>query len=425
MQTIRISLLVMSTICLGFSPLQAQQSKPAPFDYGSLNHDESKVRAYTLPDPLVMRDGRRVTTAKMWRDERRGELLELFETQVYGRKPPTPEGIRFRVVETLPAAIHGKATRKRIRVELSGQTGEDRVLTVHLLVPNQAAKPVPAFVGVHLFDTAAAEPLPGVPLGIDVGEALPGKGIAEVILDRGYAFATLNMEDFCPDDAARFRQGVLNCLYPGRSGLPGPEEVGALATWAWGLSRTLDYMETDADIDARHVAVIGHSRAGKTALWAGAQDERFALVISNNSGCGGAALSRRNYGESVASMVHTFPYWCCGNFSKYADREDQLPVDQHELIALIAPRPVYTASAEKDRWCDPRGEFLAAAGADPVYRLLGVSGLGRSTDEPPPMAKSVGDSIGYHIRPGKHNLTDFDWLRYLDFADRHFGKQVD
>ena len=199
----------------------------------------------------------------------------------------------------------------------------------------------------------------------------------------GYAIATLDAKDFCPDDKQKFREGVLSHLYPGRVGPPGPEEPGAIATWAWGLSRALDYLHCDRDIDPRRVAVIGHSRMGKTALWAGAEDQRFALVISNDSGCGGAALSRRNFGETVKRINHAFPHWFCENFSKYDDHEDQLPVDQHELIALIAPRPVYVASAGTTAGPIPGASFWPPSAPTAVYRLLGKQGLGPGRSRPP------------------------------------------
>lgn len=384
------------------------------------NYDEAKVPAYTLPEALVMQDGRKVTSAGMWRDGRRGELLELFRKHVYGRRPAEPQMTRFHVTESTPDYLHGKGKRKDVRAEWNTPEGPVPMLSFTMFVPTAARRPVPAFVGIHLFDTASDAPNPGKPLVADVGEPLPGEKTLDVILDRGYAIATLNAEDFCPDDKDKFREGVLAVLYPDRSGPPGPEEPGAIATWAWGLSRALDYLERDREIDAGRVAVIGHSRRGKTALWAGAQDERFAMVISNDSGCGGAALSRRRFGETVARINRAFPHWFCDNFNKYNGNEDELPVDQHELVALCAPRPVYIASAQEDGWADPRGEFLSAVGAEPVYRLLGREGLG--TDQMPPVNQSIGDFIGYHVRVGKHALSDFDWLKYLDFADRHFGR---
>jgi hypothetical protein len=383
------------------------------------NYDEAKVGAYTLPNPLVMQDGTPVTTAEQWRDKRRPELIELFETQVYGRRPPKPTDLRFDIAATDDTAVDGRATRKQVRIHGLGGAGDSAAIVLTLYVPNNAEERVPAFVGMHLFDAAAAAPVPGKPLEVPVAETLPGAKLLEVILDRGYAIGTLTAADFCPDDAASFRNGVLTQLYPDQTGPPGPEQPGAIATWAWALSRALDYLQTDKAIDATRVAVIGHSRMGKTALWAGAEDQRFALVISNNSGCGGAALSRRNFGETVARINRAFPHWFCGNFKKYNDRENELPVDQHQLVALSAPRPVYVASAADDGWADPRGEFLAAAGADAVYKLLGVPGL--DVTDQPAVGKVVGQHIGYHVRVGKHALTDYDWLRYLDFSDRQFG----
>jgi hypothetical protein len=381
-------------------------------DEEKINYDEAGVGSYQLPDPLAG-----VDSAAQWREHGRAKILDLFESQVYGRPLPKPARLKFDVEQS--AAFGDKATRKRVRLKLDEPGGAFDLMTITIIVPRQAA-PAPVFVGMHLFDTSVENPQPGRPLEGAVGERLPGAQLMETILARGYAVATLDAKDFCPDNKDQFRTGVLTHLFPDRSGPPGAEEPGAIATWAWGLSRALDCFETDPTIDARRVAVIGHSRMGKTALWAGAEDPRFAIVISNNSGCGGAALSRRIYGETVGRITRVFPHWFCGNFSCYAERENELPVDQHELIALIAPRPVYIASAEEDRWADPKGEFLAAAAADPVYRLLGCAGLGVS--ELPPVGKSVGQTIGYHLRRGPHALTDYDWLRYLDFADRHAGQ---
>ncbi len=383
------------------------------------NYDESKVPSYTLPNPLKMQDGRSVDSAEMWRSERRPELLGLFRSHIYGQRPPKPDGITYEVEESTPEYLHGKGTRKDVRVLAPSTTGPVQLLAFTLFTPGKK-QPVPAFVGVHLFDTKSEDPIPGKPLDADVGEPLPGTALLDAILDRGYAIATIDPDNLCPDDKETYRQGALDYLYPDRSGPPGAEEPGALAVWAWGLSRALDYLETDPALDSKRVAVIGHSRRGKTALWAGAEDERFAIVISNDSGCGGAALSRRRFGETVERINRVFPHWFCGNFEKYNGREADLPIDQHQLIALSAPRPVYVASAFEDGWADPKGEFLAALGAEPVYELLGLKGLG--TTEQPPLNKSVGDSIGYHIRSGKHALSDFDWLKYLNFADRHYGK---
>jgi len=398
-------------------------------------YDESSVPAYRLPDPLKAADGSRVTSAEVWTTQRRPELLRLFEHHVYGVTQGPAETLDEQLVETSSTALDGLATRKQIAITF----GSDRpVMHILLYLPNTSSGPSPIFVGLNFGGNHTISVDPEIPVSTawmrpgrgpevtDHRATEAGRGTAasrwpvEMILQRGYGLATIYCGDIDPDYDDGFANGV-HGLAP-RDDSRG-DAWATISAWAWGLSRALDALERDADVDTTRVAVIGHSRLGKTSLWAGATDPRFALVISNDSGCGGAALSRRRFGESVRRINNTFPHWFCTNFRQYDDNEAALPVDQHELIALVAPRPVYIASAAEDLWADPRGEFLAARAADPVFRLLGTPGL--PIDKMPAIHTPAQGQIGYHIRAGKHDITAYDWGQYLDFADRHLGKGLE
>ena len=395
----------------------------------SANYDESKVGAYRLPDPLVFDDGRPVRTAGEWMEHRRAEILNLFATNVYGRSPKPPKNIRYQVFDEDHHALGGKAIRRQVSVYFSSrEDGQKEDLLLYL--PAGARKPVAVILSLNFGGNQSVTKDPGVRLATiwdrktharaQASEESRGSDTGldvEKTLARGYGFATIYYQDIEPDFKGGYEYGIRPLFLKTGQTAPAPDDWGAIGAWAYALSRALDYLEKDKDVDAKRVVVMGHSRLGKTALWASAMDPRFAMVISSCSGEGGASLMRRNYGETVRNLVDVFPFWFSANFQEYADHADQLPVDAHELIALSAPRPVYVTAAEDDKWADPRGMFLACAGAGPVYRLLGAQDLG--TDQMPELNQPILHTLAFHFRTGRHAVTAFDWDQFLAFADMH------
>ena len=417
---------------LAFAPgltLLSDAAQPPPAQRPAPNYDESKVPQYTLPDPLELRNGDPVRDAATWFRRRRPEVLELFRSEVYGRNPGRRKGTTFEIGPIERDALGGAATRKQVAVNFSGTERGPRMQLLTYLPAAARGRRVPVFLGLNFAGNHAVNPDPGIrlpdvwlrgqkrPASEDSRGSNASRWPVAKILERGYGLVTAYYQDIEPDFPGAIKYGVRPLFFRYGQSAPSPAGWGAIGAWAWALSRAMDYLETDREVDADRVIVFGHSRLGKAALWAGAQDTRFAMVISNDSGEGGAALSRRRFGETVADLNRTFPHWFCANYKRYDNREDDLPVDQHMLLALIAPRPLYVASAEDDLWADPRGEFLSLVAAGPVYRLLGRQDLG--TDRMPPVNQPIQTSVAYHIRTGKHDITEYDWMQYLDFAERH------
>ena len=399
------------------------------------NYDEANVPSCELPDPLVSESGNPITSIKDWTNLRRPEILALFEDHVYGPRPAKPENPTYTVTSESMNALGGKAIRKQLTIRFD-ENAFPQALHVLLYIPNSIQGAAPVFVGYNFNGNHTIHTDPSIHLSTSwmrtnnngninhqATDETRGKSSkrwpVERIVERGYALATAYYGDIEPDHSEGWKDGIRSHYDTDSKGKPLElEEWSAITAWAWGLSRIVDYLETDRAIDTKRIALLGHSRLGKTSLWAGATDERFGITISNNSGCGGAALSRRAFGDTVKHINTSFPHWFNRTFKTYNDKEAAIPVDQHQLIALMAPRPVYVASAQEDLWADPNGEFLSAKAASPVYELFGLEGVGAKSQ--PPLNSPIGGHVGYHFRTGKHDVTSFDWEMYLDFADRHF-----
>jgi len=392
-----------------------------------VNYTEAKVGQYTLPDVLTLGDGQSVRDAATWYEKRRPEIVRLFEENEYGRSPGRPADMSFDVFDKATSAFDGKATRRQVTIHFTkDKDGPQMDLLIYL--PPDAGKPVPLLLNLGFSANNTAVNDAGVKIGTrwdrQQNKRVPatrGFGYLNVLptLEKGFGIATFNYSDVDPDALGAVAYGVRQLyLKEGQTELA-PDEWGSIAAWAWGLSRAVDYFETDKDVDAQRIAIMGVSRLGKTVLWAGAHDTRIALVIASCSGEGGAALSRRHYGETIGHLTAPtrYPYQFCANYGKWADKVDEFPVDAHMLIALIAPRPVLLQTGNTDKWSDPYGEFLAAVAAEPVYELLGKEGLG--TDKMPAAGEPILHTIGYFMHDGGHGPLPTDWTVFLAFMQMH------
>lgn len=388
-----------------------------------VNYTHANSGAYTLPDPLRLANGKTVQDAKTWRQKRRPEIAKLFEDLQFGRTPPAPKSLNIEITGAGTKAINDKAIRKQITIYFgANKTGPKMDLLVY--TPANAAQPVPVLLNASFSANSNAVDDPGIKPG-DVwnrekkrvpaaqGRAFGRVGI-EPFLDAGFGFTTVYYGDIDPDFNGGLPHGVRS-LFP----TPKPDEWGTISAWAWGLSRALDYLETDKRIDAKPVALTGVSRLGKTVLWTGAHDARFAMVIASCSGEGGAAISRRNYGETIAHLTAPtrYPYQFAENYSKYANNPNDSPIDAHMPIALTAPRPLLLQTVATDKWPDPKDEYPAALAAAPVYKLFGKSTP--ENKDVPPARQTILTTLGYHMHDGGHGMIPSDWTVFLQFMKAH------
>lgn len=392
-------------------------------------YQEDKVPAYSLPDLLTAQNGRKISSSEEWIKFRRPELLSTYSTLVYGITPTEKIDVKYRIVANNKEALNGTAQCKQVEFTFSNGNRSMKSLMI-LYLPNKVKGRVPVFMGYNFLGNETIHPDPQIKpsfsANLDIWPtrdksrgANQRRWPLELIVKSGYGVATMCYSDIYPDKDHLTEKSILPLFTGYNKEENNPESWQAIGAWAWGLSRMADYLQLEKFVDHEKLVVIGHSRLGKAALWAGAQDTRFAMVVSNNSGCGGAALFNRKFGETASSINNAFPHWFCRNFRQFNNREEYLPVDQHQLIALMAPRPVYIASATEDLWADPRGEYLGGFHANPVYALWKLPGLVKKDTVMPNTPLQEG-YIGYHIREGKHDILSYDWQQYIRFADKHF-----
>jgi hypothetical protein len=372
------------------------------------NYDESKILPYNLPELMQTQGGEQVSTIEEWEKVRRPEILKLFEDNVYGQVPKEFDKIKFKIINKDKKAIDGKATFKLITITVY-RNQKSVIFNLLMFIPNNIKKPVPTFLvinhrGIKTMDITRKKK--------------DGFWPAEQVIEAGYGIAGIDVKYGTPETPIRFAQTVQE-IYPEQTGTS--NGIAVLGAWGWGASRAIDYFEKDNSVDAKKIILVGHSRGGKASLWCGAQDERVAITISNDSGNSGAAISRRKFGETISRITTSVPGWFCPNYLQYSDNEDKLPIDQHMLIALMAPRVVYVSSAEKDLWADPKGQYLALFESQPVFDLY-ESETNLPIEMPEVDLQIIRPNIGFHNRKGSHNMTPYDWQQFIIFANIYFNK---
>lgn len=408
------------------------QNPPAKVVAGiPVNYDEALVGTYTLPDPLMMVNGAKVKSAKDWNKKRRPEIVSLIEKYQYGKCPPKPADMSFNVFDKGTPVFGGKAIRKQVTVYFTKDTSNYK-MDLLIYIPANSTKPVPLFFNVSFSANMSAVDDPGIKQGMVWGRdgkktpasARGGFGRMNIdqFLSEGIGVATVYYGDIEPDFAKGVSYGIRGYYLKQGQKYPAPDEWGAIAAWSWGLSRAMDYFETDKSIDSKKVALFGVSRIGKTVLWTGARDTRFGMVIASCSGEGGAAVARRNYGETIRHMSDSTRYFYqfCGNYANYGKNPAEWPVEANLLVSLLAPRPLLLQTGDTDFWSDPKGEFVAAVGAEPVYNLLGKKGLG--TTGMPAAGKPILNDLGYYMHAGGHGALPADYPVFIKFIKMHFFK---
>jgi hypothetical protein len=394
-----------------------------------VNYDESKAGTYTLPDPLVFPDGKKVRNAREWYRKRRPRIVSLFEEFEYGKLAPAPAKLSFNVFDKGTPALNGRAIRKQVTIYFTSDTS-DHKMDLLIYLPAGAVKPVPVFFNVSFSPNSMVVDDPGVKAGFmwgRDGKKVPvqrrggfGKTDVDQFISQGIGFATVCYGDIEPDFADGIKYGIRSLYLKEGQTYPAADEWGAISAWSWGLSRAMDYFEKDPQIDSRKIALFGVSRLGKTVLWTGARDQRFGMVIASCGGEGGAAISRRLYGETIDHMTHPTRYFYqfAGNWRNFREDPSKSPVDGHMLVALMAPRPLLLQTGDTDNWSDPKGEFIAAVEGGKVYEFLGRKSLG--TDKWPAAGEPLLNDLGYFMHAGGHGSLPSDYPVFIKFMKMHF-----